>query len=356
MAYNNKNQMYKKEKDPAEMAAVQKNTAIAVQKMLIKNQDIILNSMPQGFNFDRMCRAIIFSINSNYELAKCTPASIFTSTVRGFLMGLEPNGPLGEGYLVPFWNTKKYCSEAQFIPGYRGLQSLARRSGEITECYAKVVKENDIFDVEEGTERKIIHKPNYTKDRGKLVCVYAVFKTRDAVDFEVMSGDEIENIHARSKAGDSGPWVTDYEEMAKKTVVRRLLKRAPMSIDLSRAVDYDNKMAMGEFDKANDIIDMSEFDLSDAETPTDIQGRVNAERTAELREQLKAKSAPVAPAPAEEANPYADYTQLIGQALKETKAPLEMKEVIAYMTANNMTVGVDTDFKQIVNDAANNLC
>jgi hypothetical protein len=171
-----------------------------------------------------------------------------------------------------------------------------------------------------------------------------------------MSIDEVDAIRMRSKASSSGPWVTDYEEMAKKTVMRRLLKRAPMSIELASAVAFDNNAAVGEFDKSGDIIDLGDIDISDAETPAEIQGRVNAERTAELREQLKAKSAPVASAPAEEANPYADYTQLIGQALKDTGAPLEMKEVIAYMTANNMTVGVDTDFRVIVNEAANNLC
>jgi recombination protein RecT len=209
--------------------------------------------------------------------------------------------------------------------------------------------------VEEGTERKIVHKPNYTKDRGDLVCVYAVFKTKDGnVDFEVMSIDEVDAIRMRSKASSSGPWVTDYEEMAKKTVMRRLLKRAPMSIELASAVAFDNNAAVGEFDKSGDIIDLGDIDISDAETSAEIQSRVNADRTAELREQLKAKSAP-APAPEEEVNPYADYTQLIGQALKETGAPLEMKEVIAYMTANNMAVGVDTDFRAIVNEAANKL-
>ena len=343
MAYNNKNQMYKKEKNPDEMAALQKNTAIAVQKMLVKNQDIILRSMPQGFNFDRMCRAIIFSINSNYELAKCSPISIFTSTIRGFLMGLEPNGPLGEGYLVPFWNTKKYCHESQFIPGYRGLQNLARRSGEMTECYAKVVKENDIFEVEEGTERKIIHKPNYMKDRGKLVCVYAVFKLKcGAVDFEVMSIDDIETIHGRSKAGDSGPWVTDYEEMAKKTVTRRLLKRAPMSIDLGRVVDYDNKAAMGEFDKANEIIDLSEFDIADADTPADVQSAVNAERTAELREQIKQRSNAA----------ENEFAPMIAAAIKQTGAPTNIQAVLDYASRKGKVLTMDMDFAGLVNEAA----
>lgn len=355
MAYNNTNQAMTR-RDNGDTAAIAKQTATQVNTMLAKNKTAIMATLPKGFNYDRMCRTLINAISTTPQLANCTPASLFLSSVRSFSLGLEPNGALAEAYLVPYWNSKKACNEAQFMPSYRGLQNLARRSGEIVELFSKTVKSNDVFDVEEGTERKIIHKPNYTKDRGDLVCVYAVFKTKDGnVDFEVMSIDEVDAIRMRSKASSSGPWVTDYEEMAKKTVMRRLLKRAPMSIELASAVAFDNNAAVGDFDKSGDIIDLGDIDISDAETPADIQGRVNAERTAELREQLKAKAAPVAPAPEEEVNPYADYTQLIGQALKETGAPLEMKEVIAYMTANNMVVGVDTDFRAIVNEAANKL-
>lgn len=346
MAYNN---TVAKRNTNTDNAALAKQTATQVNSMLTKNKTAIMATLPKGFNFDRMCRTLINAISTTPQLAQCTPASLFLSSVRSFSLGLEPNGALNEAYLVPFWNSKKSCNEAQFMPSYRGLQNLARRSGEIAEIYSKTVKENDLFEVEEGTERKIIHKPNYTKDRGEAVCFYAVFKTKDGnVDFEIMTIAEVDAIRMRSKASGSGPWVTDYEEMAKKTVMRRLLKRAPMSIELAAAVAIDNKAAVGEFDANDDIIDLGEIDISDAETPAEVQSKVNAERTAELKERIKQQAAP--------GNPYADYTQLIGQAIKEVGAPIEMKEVIAYLTANNVTVGVDTDFKAIVNEAANSLC
>jgi recombination protein RecT len=101
-----------------------------------------------------MCRSLINAISTTPQLAQCSPASLFLSSVRSFSLGLEPNGALSEAYLVPYWNSKKACNEAQFMPSYRGLQNLARRSGEIAEIYSKTVKENDVFDVEEGTERK----------------------------------------------------------------------------------------------------------------------------------------------------------------------------------------------------------
>lgn len=351
MAYNNTSAVAKRNK--VDTSALAKQTAIQVNSMLVKNKTAIMATLPKGFNFDRMCRTLINAVSTTPQLAQCTPASLFLSSVRSFSLGLEPNGALNEAYLVPYWNSKKACNEAQFMPSYRGLQNLARRSGEIAEIYSKTVKENDIFEVEEGTDRKIIHKPNYTKDRGKAVCFYAVFRTKDGnIDFEVMSIGEIDAIRSRSKASDSGPWVTDYEEMAKKTVMRRLLKRAPMSVELAAAVAFDNKAAVGEFEEGGDIIDLGDID-SDAETPAEIQGKVNAERTANLREQLRAKSAPAA-APAE-ADIYGEYRPMIARAIKDTQAPVEVDQVVAYMQSKGIVPGFESDFASYVNQAAENL-
>ena len=341
MAYSNSNAMAKGNGS----GALSKQTATAVKNLLDKNQTAIMRSMPKGFNYDRMCRSILFSINSNYSLAKCTATSLFISTVKGFLMGLEPNGPMGEGYLVPYRNNKKNVFEAQFIPGYRGLQNLARRSGKITECYAKAVHAKDYFEVEEGTERKIVHKPIYTSFRGEPLCFYAVFKTIDAnIDFEVMSIDEINDICKRSKASEDGPWVTDFLEMAKKTVMRRLLKRAPRSIELARAVEVDNQAAMGDFDNQNsDIIDLSEFDLEEAETPSQIQGQINADRTAELRSQIAGKTA-------KQAN--SDFGMMIQQELTKSGNPLSKEQVLAYVDKEGIVLTMDMDFHDLCENAA----
>jgi recombination protein RecT len=254
---------------------------------------------------------------------------------------------MGEGYLVPYKNTKKNVFEAQFIPGYRGLQNLARRSGKITECYAKAVCEKDFFEVEEGTERKIVHKPNYTQSRGTFVCFYAVFKTVEGnIDFEVMSIDEINDIRKRSKASEDGPWVTDFAEMSKKTVMRRLLKRAPMSIELAKAVEVDNKAAMGEIDDpSNDIIDLSEFDLDDAETPAEIQGQINAERTTELRNKIAGKTAQQTPA-------NSDFSVMIQQELTRSGNPLTKDQVLAYVDKEGIVLTMDMDFHDLCEKAA----
>lgn len=280
------NYSMRKMEDPNEIARLTKETAKHVSYLIQKNKMSLMKGLPKGFNFDRLERAIINSINENPTLAKCTPASIFLASVKAFSLGLEPGGALQECYLVPFWNSKKGQNEAQFMPSYRGLQNLARRSGEIPILYPKTVFMEDFFVVEEGTERKIIHKPDYTKKRGNPICYYAVFTVKTGeIDFEVMSIDEINSIKAISKSADSGPWVTYYNEMAKKTVMKRLLKRAPMSIELANTIELDHNASMGESQNFDDIIDIMGLEV-DNTTSEDVQQAVNADRAEELKSKL----------------------------------------------------------------------
>lgn len=275
-------------------SALATKTAGIVSQYLTKNRDAIIASLPHGFKFDRMCRTAINAISTTPTIARCDAGSLFLSIVKAFALGLEPNGALAEGYLVPFWNSKKGINEAQFMPSYRGFIQLARRSGKIADIYAKAVYSNDVFEVEEGTERKIVHKPDYTKTRGDAVCYYAVFHTTDgAVDFEVMSRDEIERVRSASKAKDAGPWKEWYEEMAKKTVLKRLLKRAPMSIELSDAIELENKASMGEAQADNTLLNMEGLEIPDEDaTPAEVQKEINSERAAELKDKIAgAKSA-----------------------------------------------------------------
>src|SRR5690606_22598960 len=131
-------------------------------------------------------------------------------------------------------------TEVQFIVGYRGMIDLARRSGQILSIEARTVQEKDHFEVEFGLDSKVAHRPAWeVADRGALTFVYAVAKLKDGgVQFEVMSRAEIEAIRdasqgyqmAKRYARDgkiNSPWATNFEEMAKKTVIRRLFKYLP---------------------------------------------------------------------------------------------------------------------------------
>jgi recombination protein RecT len=158
-------------------------------------------------------------------------------------LGLEPNTPLGQAYLIPYSN--KGTMEVQFQIGYKGLIDLAYRSGEVELVQAHIVYENDEFVCEYGLEPKLVHKPA-DKDRGEAVKVYAMFKTKSGgYGFDVMSMDDVRR-HAEkySQAYKSGfsPWKSNFEEMAKKTVLKRVLKYAPLKSDFVRAVVQDESI------------------------------------------------------------------------------------------------------------------
>ena len=141
---------------------------------------------------------------------------------------------------MPYQN--KGVLEAQFQLGYKGLIDLAYRSGEVEVVQAHIVYENDEFECEYGLEPKLTHKPA-DKDRGEPIKVYAVFKTKSGgYGFEVMSMEDV-RIHAKkySKSFNSSfsPWSTNFEEMAKKTVLKKVLKYAPLKSDFVRGITQD---------------------------------------------------------------------------------------------------------------------
>lgn len=211
-------------------------------------------ALPKHMTADRLARIALTEIRKVPKLAQCNQTSFLGAIMQCAALGLEPGGALGHAYLLPFdkrqkingqWKTVD--TEVQLIVGYRGMIDLARRSGQIQSLEARAVYAKDEFSVELGLDSNIVHKPAWDEaDRGPLVFVYAVAKLKDGgVQFDVMSRAEIEKIRARSKAKDNGPWVTDFDEMAKKTVVRRLFKYLPVSIEIQRAVGLDEQAEVG---------------------------------------------------------------------------------------------------------------
>ena len=176
-----------------------------------------------------------------------SPHSILRCVFAATQLGLDPDSPLGQCYMVPFRNGKnggKY--EAQFIVGYRGLIDLARRSGNIISIRSRVVYERDDFRIVYGLREDLHHIPHEGPDAGELRAVYAVAELKDGgIQYEVMYRHEIDAIKKRSKASQYGPWVSDYNEMARKTVIRRLAKYLPMSTDLTKALDFEQSQENG---------------------------------------------------------------------------------------------------------------
>ena len=200
----------------------------------------IKKALPSVITPERFTRMVLSAISTNQQLASCTPQSFLGAMMSAAQLGLEPNTALGQAYILPYSNHGKL--EAQFQLGYKGLIDLAYRSGEVEVVQAHIVYENDTFECEYGLEPKLTHTPA-DKDRGEPIKVYAVFKTKSGgYGFEVMSMEDV-RIHASkySKAYGSSfsPWKTNFEEMAKKTVLKKVLKYAPLKSDFVRGITQD---------------------------------------------------------------------------------------------------------------------
>lgn len=215
-------------------------------------------ALPNTLTVERLTRIIMSECRKTPELLNCSPNSFYGSILQCAQLGLEPGSALGHCYLLPFGNGKAKDGRpnAQLIIGYRGMIDLARRSGQIVSLHAYCVHEKDDFHYELGLHPDIHHIPFSTADRGPVTYVYAVAQLQGGgVQFEVMNRAEIEAVRSQSKAGTRGPWVSHWDEMAKKTVIRRLFKLLPVSIEAHRAVEVDEKTDRGETVTASDVID-----------------------------------------------------------------------------------------------------
>ncbi|WP_305138590.1 recombinase RecT [Dubosiella newyorkensis] len=194
----------------------------------------IAKALPTQVGPERFNRICATMLTANPKLAQCTPESFIGAVLNSAQLGLEPNTPLGEAYLIPYGNN------VQFILGYRGMIRLARNSGEIAMIKAHAVHANDEFHYELGLNPNITHVPA-SGDRGPVIAYYAFYKTKDGdFDFEVDTKAALE-AHGRkySKTYAKGPWTTDFDAMAKKTLIKRVLKFAPLNTEIAIKIAQD---------------------------------------------------------------------------------------------------------------------
>lgn len=219
--------------------------AANLREMLTARKSELQAALPRHLTADKMLRLTFTACTKNPKLLECSPASVYGAVLQCAQLGLEPD-LLGQAYLVPFYNSKKKQFEVQLIPGYLGLLTLARRSGQIASIEARVVREGDLFEYEFGLTPKLKHKPE-PKAEGDITHVYAIarFMHGGEPSWEVMTGAEVELHRGRSRAAESGPWVTDWPAMALKTVLRKLAKLLPASVELQTAVQLDEAADAG---------------------------------------------------------------------------------------------------------------
>ena len=255
-----------------QVATTNQNNEKKTMQLYIKSMEgEIKKALPSVITPERFTRMVLSAISTTPKLAKCTPASFLGAMMSAAQLGLEPNTPLGQAYLIPYKN--KGVDEVQFQIGYKGLIDLAYRSGEVELVQAHIVYANDTFECEYGLEPKLVHKPA-DSDRGEPIKVYAMFKTKSGgYGFGVMSMDDVRRHAERySQAYKSGfsPWKSNFEEMAKKTVLKRVLKYAPLKSDFVKAVVQDesikNEISEDMYEVKNDNVFEAEYTEINEET------------------------------------------------------------------------------------------
>lgn len=217
-------------------------------------------AVPKHLNADRMARIAATEVRKNKALLNTEPTSFLGSVMQAAQLGLEPGSALGQAYLVPYGN------QCQLIIGYKGMIDLARRSGQVLSLNAYAVREGDDFSFQLGLKPDIHHVPSLEADRIKkpITYVYAVATLKGGgYQFEVMSRAEVEAVRAKAKS--KNIWNTYFEEMAKKTVIRRLFKYLPVSIEALEITNADAKREAGEKVEPDDVINIEAVSVEDFE-------------------------------------------------------------------------------------------
>ena len=244
-------------------AKAEKKTMQAYIKAM---EPAIKKALPSVITPERFTRMVLSALSSTPKLAECSPQSFLAAMMTAAQLGVEPNTALGQAYLLPYRNHGQM--ECQFQLGYKGLIDLAYRSGEVSVIQAHTVYENDVFEYELGMDPKLRHVPAKA-DRGEAVAYYAMFKTKDGgYGFEVMSVDDVQRHAQRySKSYGSGtsPWRSNFDEMAKKTVLKRALKYAPLKSDFVRGVAQDETIKAELSDEMYAVPDETVFEVEGEE-------------------------------------------------------------------------------------------
>lgn len=215
-------------------------------------------AVPKHLNADRMARIAATEVRKNKALLNTEPTSFLGSVMQAAQLGLEPGSALGQAYLVPYGN------QCQLIIGYKGMIDLARRSGQVLSLNAYAVREGDDFSFQLGLKPDIHHVPSLEADRIKkpITYVYAVATLKGGgYQFEVMSRAEVEAVRAKAKS--KNIWNNYFEAMALKTVIRRLFKYLPVSIEALQVANVDAKREAGEKIDPNDVIDINAVSVED---------------------------------------------------------------------------------------------
>ena len=308
-----------------------------------KFRDEIAKALPKHLTPDRFIRVAVSALTRTPKLRDCDQVSLFGALLTLSQMGIEPDGR--RAHLIPFENRRRGVTECQLIIDYKGLAEMAMRSGVVSYLHADVVCEHDQF--EENMGEIITHKIDRRQPRGDVYAAYAFCKFKDGTaKAEVMSRDEIEAIRKRSRAGSAGPWITDWNEMAKKTAFRRLAKWLPLSPEFRDAVESDDEPMPAIEVKAAKVVAPVESEEDDVPFDFGEPAQPQIAEQAPAHEQ-PAPAEPVAPiVEAQPADTLTHAEKLVHLAAKDG---LAFDAVEAWAKARRLNAAKDSDPQKILN-------
>lgn len=242
-------------------AVAKTNPLSEFQRLMTQFRGGLQKRLPQVMTVDRLIGLSVGAMQRNPRLQDCTMGSVINSVIQSGMLGLEPNTPLGHAYLIPY---KKECT---FQVGYRGLMNLAMRGGQVRKFDPQVVFEGDEFEIEYGSNERMIHRPRFQSSEwlgayslcrlatGEMSWLYLpkaiILSIRD--NHSQSYRQDVENRTRFS------PWSTAEDEMAMKTAVKRHCKRLELNVDLARASELDDQ---GDSGKQDSILEAEFEDLA----------------------------------------------------------------------------------------------
>lgn len=294
--------------------ASRKEDFASVRNLLMQMEKQIAMALPAHLTPDRMIRIALTAIQTTPKLLECDRNSLLQAIMTASALGLEPDGVLGQAYLVPF------KGKVQFIPGYKGLITLAYQSNELSSIQAQPVYQNDLFDYEYGTDEKMRHKPLMFGDRGELIGFYSYARFKNgAFAFEVMSVSDVNKIRDNSEGyksmGERSPWGQHYVQMGRKTLIRRLANYLPRSVQKASALDSAHDA--GKI--ATIDMELGEVIEHDADDGAPQEEKTRATRSNRQKQTLDA----VAAKPKDELPHDPDTGEIVDEAPRQIEAPRE---------------------------------
>lgn len=235
----------------------------SLNALLKKMGPEIQRALPKHMDSDRIARIALTAVRTTPKLLECDQISFVAALMQSAQLGVEPNTGLGQAYLIP------YGKQVQFQLGYKGLIDLAVRSGQYKAIYAHEVYQEDKFSYSYGLHKDLVHVPSQNPE-GEPIGYYAVYHLKNGgYDFVYWTRERIEkHAHKFSQAVQKGwtsPWKTNYDAMAKKTVLKEVLKFAPKSIELQKVVEADETIKTEVSKDMSEVIDVTDYSVVEEE-------------------------------------------------------------------------------------------